>query len=184
VTLDVYATKTAADTWQIDVYDNAASDQQRFPYSSGPLDSQQFTFDTSRHGSRQASAGFGRARRPFRPADEPSPLPLRRTPRRSTSTMSQLTQVSASYSFVAKVDGNAVSQIDSIRHRQGGRRFGDLSRTGPSKISTRSSWRLCRVPTTSIRASATHMRSAWRPETCKSATPARAGLGTIEIRGA
>src|SRR6266480_473208 len=50
VTLDVYATKTAADTWQIDVYDNAASTNNGFPYSSGPLDSNTFTFDTSATG--------------------------------------------------------------------------------------------------------------------------------------
>jgi len=113
VTLDVYATKTAADTWQIDVYDNAASTNNGFPYSSGPLDSQQFTFDTSATGQgklQQASAG-------------PPPVPASPTSLTTPATanapafnldLSQLTQVSASYSFVAKVDGNAVSQIDSI----------------------------------------------------------------------
>src|SRR5882672_6710055 len=64
VTLDVYATKTAADTWQIDVYDNAASTNNGFPYSSGPLNgalgSNTFTFDTSATGQgklQKASAG-------------------------------------------------------------------------------------------------------------------------------
>jgi flagellar hook protein FlgE len=113
VTLDVYATKTAVNTWKIDVYNNAASTNNGFPYSSGPLDSQTFTFDTSATGQgrlQQASAG-------------PPPIPASATSLNVAATpnapafnldLSQLTQVNATYSFVAKVDGNAVSQIDSI----------------------------------------------------------------------
>jgi flagellar hook protein FlgE len=108
VTLDVYATKTAADTWQIDVYDNAASTNNGFPYSSGPLSgplgSNTFTFDTT-------AAGMGKLA-----AASPTSLTVPATANAPAFNLdlSQLTQVSASYSFVAKVDGNAVSQIDSI----------------------------------------------------------------------
>ena len=113
VTLDVYATKTAADTWKIDVYDNAASTNNGFPYSSGPLDSQTFTFDTSATGQgklTQASAG------PPPVAASPTSVtaPATATAPAFNLDLSQLTQVNATYSFVPKVNGNAVSQIDSI----------------------------------------------------------------------
>jgi flagellar hook protein FlgE len=103
VTLDVYATKTAADTWQVQVYDNAASTNNGFPYSSGPLASNTFTFDTT-------AAGMGKLA-----AASPTNLNIA-IPNGAAFNLdlSQLTQVNASYSFVAKVDGNAVSQIDSI----------------------------------------------------------------------
>jgi flagellar hook protein FlgE len=104
ITLDVYSTKTAADTWQIQVYDNAASTNNGFPYSSGPLDSNTFTFDTTAAGKGKLAAA------------SPTSLtvPATATAPAFNLDLSQLTQVSASYSFVAKVDGNAVSQIDSI----------------------------------------------------------------------
>jgi flagellar hook protein FlgE len=113
VTLDVYATKTGTDKWLIQVYDNAASTNNGFPYSSGPLDSNTFTFDTTAAGQGKltlASAG-------------PPPVPASPTSLTVPATanapafnldLSQLTQVNASYSFLPKVDGNAVSQIDSI----------------------------------------------------------------------
>jgi flagellar hook protein FlgE len=104
ITLDVYSTKTAADTWQIQVYDNAASTNNGFPYSSGPLDSNTFTFDTTAVGKGKLAVA------------SPTSLtvPATATAPAFNLDLSQLTQVSASYSFVAKVDGNAVSQIDSI----------------------------------------------------------------------
>jgi flagellar hook protein FlgE len=104
ITLDVYSTKTAADTWQIQVYDNAASTNNGFPYSSGPLDSNTFTFDTTAAGKGKLAAA------------SPTSLtvPATATAPAFNLDLSQLTQVNASYSFVAKVDGNAVSQVDSI----------------------------------------------------------------------
>jgi flagellar hook protein FlgE len=103
VTLDVYATKTATDTWQIQVYDNAASTNNGFPYSSGPLASNTFTFDTT-------AAGMGKLA-----AASPTNLNIA-IPNGAAFNLdlSQMTQVNASYSFVAKVNGNAVSQVDSI----------------------------------------------------------------------
>jgi len=47
VTLDVYMTKTAADTWQVAVFNQAdAPSSGSFPYSSGPLVTQTLTFDS------------------------------------------------------------------------------------------------------------------------------------------
>lgn len=46
VTLDVYMTKTAANTWEVAVYNQAdAASGGGFPYSAGPLATQTLTFD-------------------------------------------------------------------------------------------------------------------------------------------
>ena len=46
VTLDVYSAKTAANTWEVTVYDrSAAGAGGGFPYSAGPLSSTSLTFD-------------------------------------------------------------------------------------------------------------------------------------------
>ena len=44
--LDLYFTKTAADTWEVAVYDQStAAPTTSFPYSAGPLATQTLTFD-------------------------------------------------------------------------------------------------------------------------------------------
>ncbi|MEQ8824457.1 MAG: flagellar hook protein FlgE [Filomicrobium sp.] len=48
VVVDVYFTKTAAETWEVSVYDNSLADPATtFPYSAGPLVSQTLTFDAT-----------------------------------------------------------------------------------------------------------------------------------------
>jgi len=68
-----------------------ASTNNGFPYSSGPLDSQHFTFDTSATGQGKTSAGFGVPPHRSGQPDEP-PTPYGRIAPASTSTCSQLTQ--------------------------------------------------------------------------------------------
>src|SRR5438477_406824 len=47
VTLDVYMTKTAADTWQVAAYNHAdAPSSGQFPYASAALTTQTMTFDS------------------------------------------------------------------------------------------------------------------------------------------
>ncbi len=49
ITLDVYYTKTAGDTWEVTVFDqaDAHSSLEAFPYGSGPLATDSLQFDTS-----------------------------------------------------------------------------------------------------------------------------------------
>ncbi len=48
VILDVYSAKTAAETWEISVYDRAAADVNGgFPYSAGPLSTETLNFDST-----------------------------------------------------------------------------------------------------------------------------------------
>lgn len=101
VTLDVYAKKTAANTWDMQVYNGATA----LP-SSGP--STTFTFDVS-------STGKGK-------------LDLVGPPPSATSLtvaipggsaafnidLSAMTQVASSFDFKATVDGNAPSAVDKV----------------------------------------------------------------------
>jgi flagellar hook protein FlgE len=103
VKLDIYAYKTAADTWDIEVYNNADSTNDGFPYSSGPLATDTFTFDTS-------ATGLGAL-------DAASPTSLTfNIPGGASFTMdmSQMTQVASDFSLKATVDGNAPSSIESV----------------------------------------------------------------------
>ena len=45
--LDVYYAKTAANTWQVTVFDRAAAGTSGFPYSSGPLATSVLSFDST-----------------------------------------------------------------------------------------------------------------------------------------
>lgn len=48
VILDVYSAKTAAETWEIAVYDRAAADVNGgFPYSAGPISTETLNFDAT-----------------------------------------------------------------------------------------------------------------------------------------
>jgi len=103
VTLDVYMFKTAANTWDVRVYDNAVSTNNTFPYASGPLDSDTFTFDVTATGKGTLASA--------------SPTSLSLTiPGGSAFTidLSTMTQVASDFSFKANVDGNAPSAVDSV----------------------------------------------------------------------
>lgn len=107
VTLDVYAFKTAANTWQIQTYDASTSTSSTggFPYSSGPLASNTFTFDVSATGKGALDKTI------------PSPTSLTMTiPGGSAFTMdlSAMTQVASSFDFKATVDGNAPSAVEKV----------------------------------------------------------------------
>lgn len=57
VTLDLYYSKTATDTWQVDAYNRAdASVSGGFPYASGPLATQTLQFDPNNGQLANASA--------------------------------------------------------------------------------------------------------------------------------
>jgi flagellar hook protein FlgE len=108
VTLDVYMFKTAANTWLIQAYDASTSTSPTggFPYSSGPLDSQTFTFDVTAVGKGALSLG-----------PPPSPTSLNFTvPGGSAFTMdlSAMTQVASGFDFKATVDGNAPSSVEKV----------------------------------------------------------------------
>uniref|UniRef100_Q07SG0 Flagellar hook protein FlgE n=1 Tax=Rhodopseudomonas palustris (strain BisA53) TaxID=316055 RepID=Q07SG0_RHOP5 len=103
VTLDIYAYKTAANTWNMEVYDNATSTAGGFPYSSPALATDTFTFDVS-------ATGKGRL-------DAASPTSLALTiPGGSAFTLdlSTMTQVAAEFQFKATVDGNSPSAIEKV----------------------------------------------------------------------
>jgi flagellar hook protein FlgE len=103
VTLDVYMFKTAANTWDMRAYNNADSTAGGFPYSSGPLDTDTFTFDVSATGKGKLAAA--------------SPTSLTFTiPGGSAFTLdvSAMTQVAADFAFKPTVDGNAPSTIDKV----------------------------------------------------------------------
>lgn len=96
VTLDVYAAKTAANTWQIQVYDSATG-------TALPGGLNTFTFDVSATGKGKLDAA--------------SPTALNVTiPGGSAFTMdlSAMTQVADSFSFKATVDGNAPSAVEKV----------------------------------------------------------------------
>jgi flagellar hook protein FlgE len=96
VTLDVYAAKTAANTWDIQIYDSATGTAL-----AGGLDT--FTFDVSATGKGKLDAA--------------SPTALNVTiPGGSAFTMdlSAMTQVADSFSFKATVDGNAPSAVEKV----------------------------------------------------------------------
>ncbi|WP_027581581.1 flagellar hook protein FlgE [Bradyrhizobium sp. Ai1a-2] len=103
VTLDVYMFKTAANTWDVQAYDNAASTNGGFPYSSGPLDSDTFTFDVSATGKGKLDAASPTTLTFTIPGGSPFTLDL-----------SAMTQVADDFAFKPNVNGNAPSSIDKV----------------------------------------------------------------------
>lgn len=103
VTLDVYAYKTAANTWNFEAYDNAASTAGGYPYSSGPLATNTFTFDTTAAGKGALAAASPTSLSLTIPGGSPFVL-----------DMSAMTQVAAPFQFTANVNGNAPSGIDTV----------------------------------------------------------------------
>lgn len=103
VTLDVYMFKTAANTWDMEVYNSADATAGGFPYSSPALDTDTFTFDVSATGKGKLDAA--------------SPTSLTFTiPGGSAFTLdvSAMTQVASDFAFKPQVDGNAPSTIDKV----------------------------------------------------------------------
>jgi flagellar hook protein FlgE len=103
VTLDVYMSKTAANTWDVQVYDSAASTAGGFPYSSGPLATSTFTFDVSATGKGKLAAASPTSMTLTVPGGSPMTLDF-----------SAMTQVAAEFQFKASVDGNAPSSIEKV----------------------------------------------------------------------
>jgi flagellar hook protein FlgE len=102
VTLDVYSAKTAANTWEVTIYDRAAAAASGgFPYSSAALGTALLTFDPT-------TGNFAAA----------SPTSLTITiPNGATLTldMSQTSQLAADYTiFKASVNGNAPSKVERV----------------------------------------------------------------------
>ncbi len=103
VTLDIYATKTAANTWEIAVFDHAdAGANGGFPYTSAALATTTLTFDATT-GKLTATS----------PTSINIPVPNGATLKLD---MSQTSQLAADYTVLnAKVtDGNAPSEVDHI----------------------------------------------------------------------
>ncbi|MET4219104.1 flagellar hook protein FlgE [Bradyrhizobium sp. LB7.2] len=96
VTVDVYAAKTAANTWQIQLYDSSTGTAL-----AGGLNT--FTFDVTATGKGKLTAA--------------SPTSLTVTiPGGSSFNMdlSAMTQVASSFDFKATVDGNAPSAVEKV----------------------------------------------------------------------
>ncbi|MET4293067.1 flagellar hook protein FlgE [Bradyrhizobium sp. LB8.2] len=96
VTVDVYAAKTAANTWQIQLYDSSTGTAL-----AGGLNT--FTFDVTATGKGKLAAA--------------SPTSLTVTiPGGSSFNMdlSAMTQVASSFDFKATVDGNAPSAVEKV----------------------------------------------------------------------
>jgi len=102
VTLDVYMTKTAAETWEVAVFErSAAGPGGGFPYTSGPIAQQTLTFDPSNGLLDTASA-----------TSIDIPVPNGAT---LSLDLSQTSQLDANYTVLeAVVNGNAPSEVDRV----------------------------------------------------------------------
>ncbi|UGV28697.1 flagellar hook protein FlgE [Rhodopseudomonas boonkerdii] len=104
VKLDMYMFKTAANTWDVEIYNSAdAAPGGGFPYTGAPLATQTFTFDVS-------ATGKGRL-------DAASPTSMTfNIPGGSAFTfnMSNMTQVADEFQFKATTNGNAPSGLDRV----------------------------------------------------------------------
>eukprot|EP01037_Dinobryon_pediforme_P013680 gene13680-13796_t len=100
VTLDVYTTKTAANTWEIDVYNQAdAAAGGGFPYSSAALNTTTLNFN-SVTGALTSPSSISVA------------VPNGQT---MTMTISSMTQLAAGYTPISAVtNGNAPSTFDHV----------------------------------------------------------------------
>ena len=104
VKLDLYMFKTAANTWDVQIYNSAeAAAGGGFPYSGPALATETFTFDVS-------ATGKGRL-------DAASPTSMAFTiPGGSAFTfdMANMTQVADEFQFKATTNGNAPSALDRV----------------------------------------------------------------------
>lgn len=108
VMLDVYFTKSANNTWEVSVYNQAdATPNTGFPYSSGPLATQTLNFDPANGKLAGASA-----------TDITIPVPNGQS---LNLDLSSMTQLSTGYIVAnAQVNGNAPSTIDKVAISQDG----------------------------------------------------------------
>jgi len=108
VLLDLYFTKTGADTWELAVFDQAnAAPTTSFPYSAGPLATQTFSFDPT-SGKLTGASAF----------DINIPVPNGFT---FNLNLSKATQLATGYTVLqSQVDGNAPSGIDKIEIAEDG----------------------------------------------------------------
>ncbi|MGH1418892.1 MAG: flagellar hook protein FlgE [Hyphomicrobiaceae bacterium] len=58
VTLDIFVSKTAAEEWEVTVYDRAAAGPAGFPYTAGPLATTTLDFDPATGGLVDPTTGF------------------------------------------------------------------------------------------------------------------------------
>ena len=100
VVLDIYSAKTAAETWEVVIYDRAdAAASGGFPYASGPLSTETLTFDPA---NGQLDAG------------SPSSMSVT-VPNGATVNidMSQASQLATDYTVLdVSVNGNPPSSVD------------------------------------------------------------------------
>ncbi len=161
VMLDVYFTKTGANTWEVAVYNRAdAAPNTTFPYSSGPVATQTLNFDSSTGHLAAASAD-----------SIDIAIPGGQTANVDLSSMSEL---SSDFSiFNAGVNGNPPSSIEASRSAATAPATRSTP-TAPSARSTESRWPPCPAPTISSRSPATSTARAPIPAPCASASPTRA----------
>jgi len=102
VTLDVYFTKTAPETWEVAVFNQAEATSGGFPYASGPLVTGALAFDPA---NGQVDTGT---------SDLSVDVPI---PGGATLTLdlSQSSQLAANYTVLdAAVNGNAPSEVERV----------------------------------------------------------------------
>ena len=100
IVLDVYYTKSAANTWEMAVYNSADAAAGGFPYSSGPLATQTMTFDPANGDILSGSAAT---------------VPI---PGGASMSLDLLNTTQLGSAFVVidtKVDGNAAGAIRQIQ---------------------------------------------------------------------
>ncbi|WP_292897025.1 MULTISPECIES: flagellar hook protein FlgE [unclassified Nitratireductor] len=108
--LDVYMTKTGADTWEVAVYDRAdAAPNTSFPYANPPLATTTLTFDPTNGKLDGAS-----------PTDIALTVPGGDT---LTIDLSDMTQLDTGFSVTGEVDGSAPYAIDSVEISEDGTIF-------------------------------------------------------------
>lgn len=101
VTLDVYFTKTGADTWQVAVFNQADATNGGFPYAAGALVDETLTFDPS---NGQLDSGS--------PTSIDIPVPGGGT---VALDLSQSSQLATDYTVQeASINGNAPSELDRV----------------------------------------------------------------------
>ena len=104
VKMDMYMFKTAANTWNVQVYNSAdAAPGGGFPYSSAALATQTFTFDVSATGKGRLAAASPTSLGFTVPGGSPFVF-----------DMSNLTQVADEFQFKATTNGNAPSGLDRV----------------------------------------------------------------------
>lgn len=104
VKLDMYMFKTAANTWDVEIYNNAdAAAGGGFPYAAAALSTETFTFDVSATGKGRLDAASANSMTFTIPGGSAV-----------TFDMANLTQVADEFQFKATTNGNAPSGLDRV----------------------------------------------------------------------